>query len=71
MNACSPRCGWCGRCEDDTTFTPPAHDYLWCDRCGKDAIHPVQLAGVGIACSHACMNALEAQFAAAVWKRRG
>lgn len=71
MNACSERCAWCGRCEDASTLTPPQREYLWCDRCGKDAIHPVQLAGVGIACSRACMNALEQRFAQTMQSRRG
>lgn len=54
MNACSPACGWCGRCEDDTTLTPPAREYLFCDECGKDAVYPISLQGIGIFCSRDC-----------------
>lgn len=71
MNACSERCAWCGRCEDDLHDTPPPRQYFFCDHCGKDAIYPVTLAGVGVACSYACMNQLEAKFAAVVGARRG
>lgn len=41
-----------------------------CDKCGRDARYPLTLQGVGIACSKACMDVLEAQYAEAVQGRR-
>jgi hypothetical protein len=63
VNACSNRCGWCGACDDGVREQPELRDYLTCDHCGGDAFQPVTLAGIGIACSRACMDVLEAQYA--------
>lgn len=53
MNDCSPACGWCGRCEDDIRESPP-REYLFCEECGQDAMHPISLQGVGVFCSRDC-----------------
>lgn len=40
-----------------------------CDQCGRDAFTPISLAGVGIACSRACMDQLAAKHEAAMMRR--
>lgn len=40
-----------------------------CDFCGGDAFYPMTLAGVGIACSRACLDKLERQYSAALMRR--
>ena len=66
MNRCTSACGHCGACDDGVRESPEPRQYYVCDRCGKDALYPVTLAGVGIACSRACMDVLEQQYAHAL-----
>ena len=70
MNACTwASCGMCGMCDDGVREHPEPRQYYLCDCCGQDAIYPVTLAGVGIACSRACMDVLERQYAHALMAR--
>ena len=69
MNACTSRCGYCGRCTDDHHDTPPKREYYTCDLCGHDAFWPVTLAGVGIACCRGHMDELVKKHEAAMVKR--
>lgn len=71
MNACGPRCGWCGACDDGVRESPSQSYSARCEHCGQTIVHVLTLAGVGMACSRTCMDALEAKFAAVVGGRRG
>ena len=61
MNACSSRCGYCGRCTDAHEALSEPREYLFCDECHQDAFYPVSLP-FGVFCSHGCADIAEAKF---------
>jgi hypothetical protein len=56
MNVCGPRCGYCGRCDNEPR--QDAEPVPFCDNCGRDCLRTLSLAGVGIACSRDCLTKL-------------
>lgn len=66
MGACSPSCGWCGRCTAAwEAYAEPEH-IKWCAECGKDVFGGVTIAGMGTYCSLACAQKDEADRSARV-----
>lgn len=50
MNACGPRCGYCGRCTDRQGDEPHARVRGLCGPCGKLLAHPKKDADGVIRC---------------------